>query len=92
MTSEDELDNDAFEDDEDEAAMARFREAEDRLFKTPPRCLNGFKIEPATLSGVAFDGHGSERKQKENRDASSLCSALEHTIRVEGAGRERHAR
>ena len=47
-------------DDEDEAAMARFRKAEDRLRKTPPRCLDGFKIEPTELNDVAFDGHGSD--------------------------------
>jgi hypothetical protein len=39
MASEEELDSNAFG---NEAAMARFREAEERLRNTPPRCLNGF--------------------------------------------------
>jgi hypothetical protein len=59
MASEDESDNDALED-EDEAAMARLRAAEERLRNTPPRCLAGFKVEPATLANVSFDGHGSD--------------------------------
>lgn len=58
MASDDELDSDVSDD--DEAAMARFREAEERLRKTPPRCLAGFKVEPATPTGVVFDGHGSD--------------------------------
>jgi hypothetical protein len=57
MGSDEELDADDFDD--DEAAMARFRAAEERLRNTPPRCLDGFKVEPATLADVAFDGHGA---------------------------------
>jgi hypothetical protein len=60
MASEDELDAQDFEGDAEEAAIARFREAEERLRKTPPRCLDGFTIERATLTDVAFDGHGSD--------------------------------
>ncbi len=44
--------------DENDAAIARFREAEERIRTTPPRCLAGFKTEPAELPGVKFDGHG----------------------------------
>src|SRR5260221_12027533 len=60
MATEDDLENAAFDHDEDEAALARLREAEERLRKTPPRCLAGFTSEPATLPGVAFDRHGSD--------------------------------
>ena len=41
MASEGDLDDEALDDD-DEAAVARFREAEERMRKTPPRCLAGF--------------------------------------------------
>jgi hypothetical protein len=61
MASDD--DSSAEEFDEDEAAMARFREAEERLRNTPPRCLAAFIFEPATLANVAFDGHGSDLNQ-----------------------------
>jgi hypothetical protein len=59
MASDDDPDNDAVDDDDD-VAMARFRAAEERLRKTPPRCLTAFNVESATLPGVAFDGHGSD--------------------------------
>ena len=59
MAADDDFDNDAVDDD-DEAAMARFRAAEERLRRTPPRCLAGFKVESAAPPGVAFDGHGSD--------------------------------
>ena len=62
MASEDGPDDEAL-DDEDESAIARLREAEERLLTTPPRCLAGFRAEPATLTGVAFDGHGSDRNK-----------------------------
>ena len=43
--------------DEDDDALARFREAEERIRTTPPRCLAGFQPQPAELPGVRFDGH-----------------------------------
>jgi hypothetical protein len=51
-------DNGVFDD--DEAALARYRAAEEKLRNTPPRCLDGFKIAPVELKDVAFDGHGSD--------------------------------
>lgn len=38
----------------------RFRAAEERLRKTPPRCLAGFRVEPATVPNVTFDGHRAD--------------------------------
>ena len=43
---------------DDDAALARIREAEERIRTTPPRCLNGFQTQPVSLPGVVFDGHG----------------------------------
>ncbi len=43
---------------DDDAALARIREAEERIRTTPPRCLSGFKVQPERLQGVVFDGHG----------------------------------
>lgn len=79
MASEDEADNDGVDDD-DEAAMARFREAEERLRKTPPRCVAGFKVEPATLANVAFDGHGSDL----NKVYKLSCTCGHGSFRVLG--------
>lgn len=56
MSPDDDLDDD---DDDEDTALARFRQAEAHLRNTPPRCLAGFTVAPATLPGVAFDGHGS---------------------------------
>jgi hypothetical protein len=58
MGSEDRVDADGLGD-EDEAALARLREVEARLLNTPPRCLEGFAVEPVTLNGVALDSHGT---------------------------------
>lgn len=59
MASNDELESsDGFDAADDDDALARIREAEERLQTTPPRCLSGFKAEPSELKGVTFDGHG----------------------------------
>ena len=58
-TDDDDLADSDFDDDEDEAAIARYRAAREKLLNTPPRCLAGFTVKPAKLKGVAFDGHGS---------------------------------
>jgi hypothetical protein len=79
MTSDNQFDNEALDDD-DEAAMARFREAEERLRNTPPRCLAGFKVEPATLSNVVLDGHGSAN----NKIYKLACACGHERFRVLG--------
>ena len=78
MASDDELD--AESGDDDEAALARFRKAEERLRKTPPRCLAGFKVEPATLTDVAFDGHGADL----NKIYKLACTCGRSRFRVLG--------
>jgi hypothetical protein len=42
----------------DDETLARLREAEERLWTAPPRCLAGFKLRSSDLKGVTFDGHG----------------------------------
>jgi hypothetical protein len=78
MASDAEFDDGDFDD--DEAAMARFREAEARLRNTPPRCLSGFKVEPAQLKGVVFDGHGSDL----NKVYKLACTCGHDRFRVLG--------
>jgi hypothetical protein len=80
MAPDEELGPEAFNDDDDEAAMARLREAEKRLRNTPPRCLAGFKVEPATLTGVALDGHGSGL----NKIYKLSCTCANDRFRVLG--------
>lgn len=46
MAPQDAPNPDAFDD--DEAALARFRAARDRLLHTPPRCLAGFHAQPTS--------------------------------------------
>jgi hypothetical protein len=59
MTTDDEFEGDDDGDfDEDDAAIARFRAAEQRVLNTPPRCLAGFTLEPSPLKNYPFDGHG----------------------------------
>lgn len=59
-------------------ALARVRAAEERIRRTPPRCLDGFVVHPAPPLDFALDGHGEELNKVFR--LSCKCSGRLHKV------------